>query len=39
MPELILHHCKMSPYAGKVRLMMGLKSLPWKSVQATLATL
>ena len=33
MPELILHHYEMSPYAEKVRLMMGLKSLPWRSVQ------
>lgn len=33
MPELILHHYDMSPYAEKVRLMMGLKSLGWRSVQ------
>lgn len=33
MPELILHHYDMSPYAEKVRLMMGLKSLAWRSVQ------
>jgi glutathione S-transferase len=33
MPELILHHYDMSPYAEKVRLMMGVKSLPWRSVQ------
>lgn len=33
MPELILHHYDMSPYAEKVRLMMGLKSLSWRSVQ------
>jgi glutathione S-transferase len=32
-PELVLHHYDMSPYAEKVRLMMGLKSLPWHSVQ------
>ena len=33
MPELILHHYDMSPYAEKVRLMMGVKSLSWRSVQ------
>lgn len=33
MPELILHHYDISPYAEKVRLMMGLKSLSWRSVQ------
>ena len=33
MPELILHHYDMSPYAEKVRVMMGVKSLPWRSVQ------
>ena len=32
-PELILHHYDMSPYAEKVRLMMGVKSLAWRSVQ------
>ena len=32
MPELILHHYPMSPFAEKVRLMMGLKKLAWKSV-------
>jgi len=33
MAELILHHYDMSPYAEKVRLMFGLKGLPWRSVQ------
>ncbi len=33
MPELILHHYDMSPYAEKVRLIMGFKSLSWHSVQ------
>ena len=32
MPELILHHYPMSPFAEKVRLMLGLKKLAWKSV-------
>ena len=33
MAELILHHYDLSPYAEKVRLIMGLKGLPWRSVQ------
>lgn len=33
MPVPILHHYDMSPYAEKVRLMMGVKSLAWQSVQ------
>jgi len=32
-PELILHHFEPSPFAEKVRLMFGLKGLPWRSVQ------
>ncbi len=32
MPELILHHYEMSPYAEKIRLVMGLKNLRWHSV-------
>lgn len=32
MPELILHHYEMSPFSEKVRLIMGLKKLAWKSV-------
>ena len=32
MPEIILHHYPMSPFAEKVRLMLGRKNLPWKSV-------
>jgi glutathione S-transferase len=31
--ELILHHYDLSPYAEKIRLALGLKSLPWHSVQ------
>jgi glutathione S-transferase len=31
--ELILHHYDMSPYAEKIRLCLGLKGLPWRSVQ------
>ena len=33
MPELILHHFDWSPFAEKVRLALGLKSLAWSSVQ------
>lgn len=33
MPELILHHYPMSPYAEKIRLSMGFKSLSWRSVE------
>jgi glutathione S-transferase len=32
MDELILHHYPMSPFAEKVRLMLGFKQLPWRSV-------
>ena len=32
MPDLILHHYELSPYAEKVRLALGLKGLPWYSV-------
>jgi glutathione S-transferase len=32
MNELILHHYPMSPFAEKVRLMLGFKKLPWRSV-------
>jgi glutathione S-transferase len=32
MSELILHHYEMSPFAHKVRLVMGYKGLAWKSV-------
>jgi glutathione S-transferase len=31
-PTLILHHYPNSPFAEKVRLMLGYKNLPWKSV-------
>jgi glutathione S-transferase len=32
MSDLILHHYEMSPYAEKIRLALGLKGLPWRSV-------
>lgn len=32
MTELILHHYDMSPFAEKVRLMLGFKGLAWRSV-------
>jgi glutathione S-transferase len=32
MPELILHHYPMSPFAEKIRLALGYKRLPWRSV-------
>jgi glutathione S-transferase len=32
MPEPILHHYEMSPYAEKIRLVFGLKGLAWRSV-------
>ena len=32
MPELILHHFAISPYAEKIRVVLGLKNLPWRSV-------
>jgi len=33
MPELILHHFEVSPFAEKARLMLGLKQLAWRSVE------
>lgn len=33
MPDLILHHYDLSPYAEKIRLALGLKGLTWRSVQ------
>jgi len=33
MSEIVLHHYDMSPYAEKIRLALGRKSLPWRSVQ------
>ena len=33
MTELILHHFDWSPFAEKARLALGLKGLPWSSVQ------
>lgn len=32
MPDLILHHYPMSPFAEKVRLILGFKGLAWRSV-------
>ena len=32
MPEVILHHYELSPYAEKIRLALGRKSLAWRSV-------
>jgi len=31
--DLILHHYPMSPFAEKVRLILGFKGLAWRSVQ------
>lgn len=33
MSELILHHFDWSPYAEKVRVLLGIKDLAWRSVQ------
>ena len=33
MHPLILHHYDLSPYAEKIRLALGFKALPWRSVQ------
>ena len=32
MPDIILHHFNTSPYAEKIRLILGYKNLAWKSV-------
>jgi glutathione S-transferase len=32
MSDIILHHYQTSPFSEKVRLMLGYKKLPWKSV-------
>lgn len=32
MPDLILHHYPVSPFAEKIRLILGYKKLAWKSV-------
>ncbi len=34
MPDIILHHFNTSPYAEKIRLILGYKKLEWKSVLA-----
>jgi len=36
MTEAILHHYPVSPFAEKVRAMLGFKRLAWKSVQIPL---
>jgi glutathione S-transferase len=33
MSEIILHHYELSPYAEKIRLVLGFKQLAWRSVQ------
>jgi glutathione S-transferase len=33
MPEIILHHYDLSPYAEKIRVALGVKGLAWRSVQ------
>jgi glutathione S-transferase len=33
MPDLLLHHFDWSPYAEKVRVLLGIKQLAWRSVQ------
>lgn len=33
MAEIILHHYPLSPYSEKVRLALGYKRLPWRSVE------
>ena len=33
MPEPILHHFAMSPYAEKIRVVLGVKNLRWHSVE------
>ena len=32
MADLILHHYPTSPFSEKIRLILGAKKLPWKSV-------
>lgn len=34
MPEILLHHYDLSPYAEKIRLALGRKGLAWRSVEA-----
>jgi glutathione S-transferase len=36
MSELILHHHEPSPFAEKIRLALGIKRLPWRSVQISM---
>jgi len=32
MTQLVLHHYPVSPFAEKIRLILGYKQLPWTSV-------
>ena len=32
MADLILHHYPLSPFAEKIRLILGMKGLVWRSV-------
>ena len=32
MVDLILHHFPASPFSEKIRLVLGFKGVPWKSV-------
>ena len=38
MPDPILHHYDLSPYAEKIRLALGLKGMAWRSVQAPMVS-
>lgn len=38
MPEIILHHYPLSPYSEKIRLLLGLKSVNWRSVEVPVWT-
>jgi glutathione S-transferase len=33
MPDVVLHHYMLSPYAEKVRRILGFKGIPWRSVE------
>ena len=35
MPELILHHYAGSPYAEKIRCLLRIKGLPWRSLEVS----
>lgn len=36
MSEIILHHFDISPFAEKIKVALGIKGLPWRSVQIPL---